>query len=362
MDNNIIPLITIGIPTWNRVKFLKECLDSIIPQILEVSRSNIIVDVFISDNGSSDETHEVVESYRQNYNFINYHRNDHNLGFKANLLNVLHKSKGKYIWFFGDDDKMIAGALKKVADIIQKDPEIPLIFGLNKEKDANGNYPSRTSYGRVMDFKNFLYFSGGIGLISCLIINKEKSIYLLDKISYNRINNIWPHMSLVFLIVYHYNTCFRHNGYIATGATRLNKNTVYSGIGRLKVLIEEKYFLIEELSPYIDYKNLTLLKQKVFRLQIFLRVYVFSAFLDSYIETIKEGFYFLRRIDEKSLKWKFFVLFLPLFIPPVIRKAVTIFYCKIKRDQKVIDYIKHVRNYSKKNNKKYIRMADKGGF
>ena len=45
IDEN--PVLSFAIPTWNRYKETKECLDSMIKQIIEVNRN---VEIFISDN------------------------------------------------------------------------------------------------------------------------------------------------------------------------------------------------------------------------------------------------------------------------------------------------------------------------
>lgn len=45
IDKN--PVLSFAIPTWNRYKEIKECLDSMIKQIIEVNKN---VEIFISDN------------------------------------------------------------------------------------------------------------------------------------------------------------------------------------------------------------------------------------------------------------------------------------------------------------------------
>lgn len=103
--------LTIAIPTYNRSKFLVECLQSILPQITEE------VDIIISDNASTDNTKEVIKEYLK-YPFLRYYRNEENLGMDGNFLNCLKKSTGKYIHLMSDDDIMMPGTIEALIKCI----------------------------------------------------------------------------------------------------------------------------------------------------------------------------------------------------------------------------------------------------
>jgi len=113
-DDN--PILSFAIPTWNRSKELQECLDSIIRQIID-SKENI--EIFISDNASTDETPKVVQEYSKKYKFIRYSRNEKNIGPDLNFISVIEKSSGEYVWLFSDDDWLADGALKEILRIIK---------------------------------------------------------------------------------------------------------------------------------------------------------------------------------------------------------------------------------------------------
>ena len=51
------PRVTVGIPTWNRSALLREALDSVLAQTLRD------LEVYVFDDGSSDDTAEVVAGY-----------------------------------------------------------------------------------------------------------------------------------------------------------------------------------------------------------------------------------------------------------------------------------------------------------
>jgi len=113
--NDEQPILSFAIPTWNRAKELRECLDSIIPQIVELKEN---IEIFISDNASTDETPKVVQEYTKKYDFIKYRRNEKNVGLDLNFISAIEKSSGKYAWLFSDDDWLADGALKEILKII----------------------------------------------------------------------------------------------------------------------------------------------------------------------------------------------------------------------------------------------------
>jgi glycosyltransferase involved in cell wall biosynthesis len=97
MSNGSAPQITCVIPTFNRAKLLEQAVKSVIEQTF----SNW--ELIIVDNGSSDETAEVVDKYVKNDNRIFYYKFNKK-GPAATRNFGVSKAKGKYIVFQDDDD------------------------------------------------------------------------------------------------------------------------------------------------------------------------------------------------------------------------------------------------------------------
>lgn len=114
---NYQPLLSICILTHNRAPFLKECLDNITCQFTdqEIYKQ---VQVVISDNASSDNTEGLVKTYQEKWENIKYFRNNKNLGFDKNILNIVDKARGEYCWLLGDDDALFNDALKTIVSKI----------------------------------------------------------------------------------------------------------------------------------------------------------------------------------------------------------------------------------------------------
>lgn len=107
------PLLSICIPTYNRANCIGTCLDSIVSQFEDEHIKNN-TEIVISDNGSTDNTTEIVKKYQEKYNNIFYFRNEKNLGFDRNVVNVIEKSKGVYCLTIGDDDAFFENSIGNI--------------------------------------------------------------------------------------------------------------------------------------------------------------------------------------------------------------------------------------------------------
>jgi abequosyltransferase len=112
-------ILTIGIPTYNRDKFLEQCLESIASQMTD-SQVAEKVELVISDNASSDSTEQIVQKFRERIPSLNYFKNSENLGVDRNILQVVEKSQGEYVWMLGDDDALFPDSLSYMLQRLEK--------------------------------------------------------------------------------------------------------------------------------------------------------------------------------------------------------------------------------------------------
>lgn len=94
------PRVTICIPTYNRMPFLRELLESIC-----ALAGTDALSVAISDNDSQDDTQRMVASFADRLP-IRYHKNGANIGADRNFMAAGDMGDGEYIWLMGDDDRM----------------------------------------------------------------------------------------------------------------------------------------------------------------------------------------------------------------------------------------------------------------
>ncbi|PLY05629.1 MAG: hypothetical protein C0625_12415 [Arcobacter sp.] len=92
------PLISVAMCTYNGGKYLVEQLESIVNQ----TYNNI--EIIICDDGSKDNTIEIIKEYCDKYDFIQLFENEINLGFVKNFEKSISLCKGDYIALADQDD------------------------------------------------------------------------------------------------------------------------------------------------------------------------------------------------------------------------------------------------------------------
>jgi len=108
-------LLSIVVPTYNRADFLDYSLKVHIP-LVKVHN----IQIFISDNASTDATKEVVQKWREEYPLISYHCNGMNIGPDKNFGRALKYPKTEYIWLLGDTYQIPKAGFEYVLDLISK--------------------------------------------------------------------------------------------------------------------------------------------------------------------------------------------------------------------------------------------------
>jgi glycosyltransferase involved in cell wall biosynthesis len=108
--NNIL---SINIPTYNRVDFLEKNLKNLIPMCKKHS-----VPIYVSDNNSDDQTVSMLKKYTELYEFLFISVLDSNFGIDFNMNNVVCMSTAKYSWLFSDDDEIFEGSVDVVLDCL----------------------------------------------------------------------------------------------------------------------------------------------------------------------------------------------------------------------------------------------------
>jgi glycosyltransferase involved in cell wall biosynthesis len=97
--------LSICIATLNRAAFIGETLESIISQATDE------VEIVIVDGASSDNTEQVVETYRQRFPALRYFRQEKNMGVDRDFNRAVELASGEYCWLFPDDDLLKPGAI-----------------------------------------------------------------------------------------------------------------------------------------------------------------------------------------------------------------------------------------------------------
>jgi glycosyltransferase involved in cell wall biosynthesis len=115
------PLVTIGIPTYNRLSGLKNALKC----IREQTYSNL--EIIVSDNCSSgDDVDQYMNMVTKADPRIRYFRQSHNIGVLANFKFLLNNATGKYFAWAADDDLFESRFVENIITQMERDEEIVL--------------------------------------------------------------------------------------------------------------------------------------------------------------------------------------------------------------------------------------------
>lgn len=108
--------LSVIIPVYNALPYLREMLDSVASQDLEASS----FDVVAVDDGSTDGSSELLDEYgRQHENVMVIHQD--NSGWPGGPRNVgLRASTAKWIFFADPDDLLAPGALRQIVDFAEE--------------------------------------------------------------------------------------------------------------------------------------------------------------------------------------------------------------------------------------------------
>jgi glycosyltransferase involved in cell wall biosynthesis len=189
MTNKRRPLLTISIPTWNRVGYVRGAIDSITKEV-ERDRLHDEVEILISDNGSDDDTQAVVEERARRYPYVRYIRNERNMGMRFNLLQVMRRADGEYCMLIGDDDRLTEGSPAAIIKSLTKYRGIPALFlhqagGNNVFTDIDEDQP--VTLERICS--DYFYDIGQAGVF---VLETDRARSVIDEYGIEFFNDFWP--------------------------------------------------------------------------------------------------------------------------------------------------------------------------
>jgi len=122
--------LTIAIPTYNRVEYLKELL----PRMFQQCKPYSDIEILVSDNATTDGTYELLLNQTWNSQ-LEYRFNETNVGGDENMVRCVEASRGEYVWLFGDDELICDGAIDSVYKILKDHHPALLVVGdINSKK------------------------------------------------------------------------------------------------------------------------------------------------------------------------------------------------------------------------------------
>lgn len=148
-------LLSICIPSYNRLDCLDNCLNSILISSKNVKNFNF--EVCVSDNCSEINPIEIINKYRKKLRII-FNRNEKNLGVALNSIETLKLSTGKYAWLIGNDDLILPNTLNELKKIFESNIDVDYFFVnsycLNSSFLKNYSKPFNTTELKNLNLKS----------------------------------------------------------------------------------------------------------------------------------------------------------------------------------------------------------------
>ena len=128
----MLPKVSIYILNFNYGKFIGQAIESCVDQ----SFKNI--EIIIIDDGSTDNSKEIIQLYARKYPFIKTRFNK-NQGLIKSCNHALKLAEGKYILRLDADDWLDRNAIEIMFNKMEKNKKIELLFPDYYEIDENNN-------------------------------------------------------------------------------------------------------------------------------------------------------------------------------------------------------------------------------
>ena len=105
------PLLTIAIPTFNRVECLRVLLSRVFSELEALPAANGKVEVLVVNNNSTDGSFEFLNTLRMPANVQVIHQPS-NVGMDRNFVTCMSQANGEWFWLLSDDDLPMVGSLQ----------------------------------------------------------------------------------------------------------------------------------------------------------------------------------------------------------------------------------------------------------
>ena len=168
------PKLAICIATLNRGAFIGQTLESIITQATND------VEIVVVDGASTDNTPEVVASFRQKFPRLNYVRLAQKGGVDADYNRTVELARGEYCWLMSDDDLLKPGAIAAVLQAIEKNYDVIIVNAEVRSNDfADAIVPALLSpatdrvYAPAEVDRLFVDTATFMTFIGCVVIRRQ---------------------------------------------------------------------------------------------------------------------------------------------------------------------------------------------
>ncbi len=151
MPSSSNELVSVYIPTRNRVELLERALDSVLTQTHDE------IEIIVVDDASEDGTQDLLERYSNAHKNIVCLRNQSPLGACGSRNRAIFAARGSFITGLDDDDEFLPDRIQLFVD--HYDPKFSCLAAHSISCTAAGDEHRVSRSSRVVSFDDMLYFN-----------------------------------------------------------------------------------------------------------------------------------------------------------------------------------------------------------
>ncbi len=114
------PTLSVVLPNYNHAQYLRKALTAL------ADRDRPPDELIIIDDGSTDNSWEIIQEFAAKYHFIQAYKNDKNRGIEFTVSRGLELATGDFFCGAAADDMVLPGFFEKSMDLLSKHPEAGL--------------------------------------------------------------------------------------------------------------------------------------------------------------------------------------------------------------------------------------------
>lgn len=185
--------IDVCIPTRNRLNFLKETVG--LWQTVVQSQKVADFRICVADGGSSDGTQDWLE--KNSNNLVVYQGTS---DYAGRLVQFIRNSEADFVWFFGDDDLLLADQLPQVIRVLQTQSAGVYVVNYSTWDKSFSRVECENAFEHsLLDSEGWPGLGQRLGFLSILILNRRLANQLpLEK--WSNIAPSWPHVPWILAL------------------------------------------------------------------------------------------------------------------------------------------------------------------
>ena len=147
MEEKDMPLVSVVVPCYNHEKYVAQTIESVINQTYKN------IELIVIDDGSKDNSVEVIQELADKYGFTFIHRP--NKGLSATLNEGVKLSNGKYFSAIASDDILMLDKIEKQVEFMEANPDYGMCYGkivyFENSIENTLEYPNSNKEGWLFD-------------------------------------------------------------------------------------------------------------------------------------------------------------------------------------------------------------------